>query len=97
LREGEIVTEFNYKNLVPLYAEEEMVICVRRNRTREERFDVWIEGMGGGYAVKGLAIVGKEFGLGIKSLKGTPSNEWSKGARDKETEQEAEASYGSVT
>lgn len=54
------ITQIEYRNLAPLYAEEEMKICVRR---RENDFaqgrgivtwDVWIEGQDGGYAVKGI-------------------------------------------
>lgn len=54
------ITQIEYRNLAPLYAEEEMKICVRR---REEdiaqgrgvvTWDVWIEGQDGGYAVKGI-------------------------------------------
>lgn len=52
------ITSVDYKNLSPLYAEEEMKICVRRRgweagQRRNEVWDVWIEGQDGGYAVKG--------------------------------------------
>ncbi|PBP15376.1 hypothetical protein BUE80_DR013887 [Diplocarpon rosae] len=58
LQHGEIVARFEYRNLAPLYAEEEMKICVRRDPENQERMDVWIVGRDGGYAVKGTAIVG---------------------------------------
>lgn len=53
----ELVQSFTYRNLAPLYVGEEMKVCVRRDRTKEGKFDVWIEGSGGGYAVKGSALV----------------------------------------
>ena len=57
-RSLERITHVEYKNLVPLYAEEQMRICVRRKDQGRERggittWDVWIEGRDGGYAVKG--------------------------------------------
>ncbi|KAL9116364.1 MAG: hypothetical protein Q9187_007111 [Circinaria calcarea] len=47
------VMEIEYRNLAPLYADEAMRVCVRQNG--KDRWDVWIEGRDGGYAVKGLA------------------------------------------
>ncbi|MCJ1227044.1 hypothetical protein MMC12_003699 [Toensbergia leucococca] len=47
------ITEIEYRNLAPLYAEEEMKVCGRRKG--ENQWEVWIEGRDGGYAVKGLA------------------------------------------
>ena len=79
LREGEMVLEFDYRNLVPLYAEEEMKICTRRNPEDEQKIDVWIEGVGGGYAVKGSATTGTDYEITTKSLRQTPdSGEWLK-------------------
>ena len=52
-QEVEYVTGIEYRNLAPLYAEEEMKICGRKRC--EGEYDVWIEGKNGGYAVKGLA------------------------------------------
>lgn len=46
---------FDYKNLAPLYADEEMKICIRKDPKNHLRYDVWIEGSEGGYAVKGSA------------------------------------------
>ncbi|KAH7321747.1 hypothetical protein BKA65DRAFT_87906 [Rhexocercosporidium sp. MPI-PUGE-AT-0058] len=56
--EGKIVVRFDYKNLAPLYVDEEMKICVRRDPKREDKLDVWVEGREGGYAVKGTAVIG---------------------------------------
>ncbi len=60
------ISHVEYRNLVPLYAEEEMNICVRRRGKEFDdgkvvTWDVWIEGPDGGYAVKGTAktIIGK--------------------------------------
>jgi hypothetical protein len=53
---------FDYRNLAPLYVDEEMKICLRKNAKhnveKEDKYDVWIEGKDGGYAVKGTAICG---------------------------------------
>lgn len=55
------IRDFQYRNLAPLYVGEEMKVCIRKttreDRVREAKYDVWIEGRGGGYAVKGTAIV----------------------------------------
>jgi hydroxyacyl-ACP dehydratase HTD2-like protein with hotdog domain len=58
LQKGEMVLKLDYRNLAPLYAEEEMMVCVRRDPEKAQNFDVWIEGKEGGYAVKGRAVVG---------------------------------------
>jgi hypothetical protein len=76
LKAGEMLVEFEYRNLVPLFAEENMKVCVRRDPANEERFDVWIEEPGGGYAVKGSALIDKSYILDTKSLKDTPGGEW---------------------
>jgi len=52
------VTKFDYRNLAPLYANEEMRICVRKDALRIDKYDVWIEGRDGGYAVRGSALIG---------------------------------------
>ncbi|CAG8962150.1 hypothetical protein HYFRA_00005196 [Hymenoscyphus fraxineus] len=61
---SEEILRFDYRNLAPLYADEEMVVCVREDKNKDlseypvsRKFEVWIEGVGGGYAVKGSAIV----------------------------------------
>ena len=60
------ISHVEYRNLVPLYAEEEMNICVRRRGKEFDDgkvviWDIWIEGPDGGYAVKGTAktVTGK--------------------------------------
>ncbi|KAK4155901.1 hypothetical protein C8A00DRAFT_41540 [Chaetomidium leptoderma] len=48
----------NYRNLAPLYVNEEMRVCLRRTKTDRDElgWDVWIEGPEGGLAVKGHAV-----------------------------------------
>ena len=58
LNPGEIVRKLEYRNLAPLYAGEQLRVCVKRDSEREAKWDVWIQGSGGGYAVKGTAITG---------------------------------------
>lgn len=48
----EYIATIDYKNLAPLYAEEEIKVCLKRKD--QSTFDVWIEGPDGGYAVKGV-------------------------------------------
>ena len=51
----ESIRSIQYRNLAPLYAEEDMKICLKR-KGREPlnaNWDVWIEGRDGRYAVKG--------------------------------------------
>jgi len=63
LEEGHMVLRFDYRNLAPLYAEEEMKICVRKATAGPEaEYEVWIEGNGGGLAVRGYATVGRCIG-----------------------------------
>lgn len=54
-----MVLRFDYRNLAPLYANEELKICIKKDTDKEDRYDVWIEGKEGGYAVKGSAVVGQ--------------------------------------
>ena len=51
----EFIRSIQYRNLAPLYAEEDMRICLKRKAQDDEygNWDVWIEGRDGGYAVKG--------------------------------------------
>jgi len=58
LKARELVTKFDYRNLAPLYANEEMRICIRKDASRTDKYDVWIEGRDGGYAVRGSALIG---------------------------------------
>jgi hydroxyacyl-ACP dehydratase HTD2-like protein with hotdog domain len=53
-----MITEIEYKNLSPLYAEEPLKICGRATGT-ESIYDLWAETPFGGYAVKATARVGK--------------------------------------
>ncbi|KAL2259167.1 hypothetical protein VTK26DRAFT_7253 [Humicola hyalothermophila] len=52
------VKSINYRNLAPLYVDEDLRICLRRARTRDAEvdWDVWIEGPDGGLAVKASAV-----------------------------------------
>ncbi|KAF7904546.1 hypothetical protein EAF00_001880 [Botryotinia globosa] len=58
LQPGEMIKKFNYRNLAPLYANEELRVCVGKNADKSNKYEVWIEGKEGGYAVKGSAVVG---------------------------------------
>ncbi|EMR83441.1 putative chorismate mutase prephenate dehydratase protein [Botrytis cinerea BcDW1] len=58
LQPGEIIKRFNYRNLAPLYANEELRVCVGKDADKSNKYEVWIEGKEGGYAVKGSAVVG---------------------------------------
>lgn len=63
------ITHIEYRNLAPLYAEEEMKICIKsRVKNMEWKmcetydvYDVWIEGRDGGFAVKGNVTTFAEF------------------------------------
>lgn len=46
------VDHIEYKNLAPLFVEEQMTIC-GKPRNEEGTWDVWIEGPNGGLAVRG--------------------------------------------
>ncbi|KAJ9152092.1 Mesaconyl-C4 CoA hydratase [Pleurostoma richardsiae] len=66
----DVVSRIEYRNLAPLYAGEEMRVCVRRKEGGRAaqggsaspgttgRWDVWIECPRGGMAVRGLAVTG---------------------------------------
>lgn len=53
------IAEIEYRNLAPLYAEEEMKVCGKDLNGQDSggvgEFEVWVEGKEGGYAVKGKA------------------------------------------
>ncbi|KAI9704682.1 MAG: hypothetical protein M1820_005430 [Bogoriella megaspora] len=54
------IKEIEYRNLAPLYAEEEMKICGRQMETSgkvEDKYEIWIEGLDGGMCVRGVAKV----------------------------------------
>lgn len=53
-----------YRNLAPLYCDEEMRVCLKEKGTEgtgadgERKWDVWVEGKDGRLAVKGTAATG---------------------------------------
>lgn len=49
----EFIQEVDYKNMAPLYAEEEMRLCARNSK--QGVWELWIEGQDGGLAVRALA------------------------------------------
>lgn len=51
----QVVESIEYRNLAPLYCDEEMRICGREKKTLQNGsiYDLWIEGPTGGVAVKG--------------------------------------------
>ena len=64
-RKADDIKHIEYRNLAPLYAEEEMKICVRQKDTN--LWETWIEDPEGGYAVKGTVKTGA-FGDGNDSV-----------------------------
>ncbi|KAL8791493.1 MAG: hypothetical protein Q9213_000110 [Squamulea squamosa] len=54
----QIITFVAYRNIAPLYAEEEMTLCMRQKE--EHLWDTWIEGPEGGLAVKASVRTAKE-------------------------------------
>lgn len=51
---GRVIREIEYRNLVPLYVDEEMKICAKaKDRRDDDSWEVWIEGPSGGLAVRG--------------------------------------------
>lgn len=59
LKSDEMILKFDYRNLAPLYATETLNVCARRDPEQEDKFDLWVEGSGGGFAVKATALIGK--------------------------------------
>ena len=61
------IAEIEYRNLAPLYAEEEMKVCGRALNGNESdgvgEFEMWVEGKEGGFAVKGKATTVLDEGL----------------------------------
>ncbi|KAL4902448.1 hypothetical protein BDW74DRAFT_158596 [Aspergillus multicolor] len=47
------IIDINYKNLAPLFVEDQLVICGRPKPTKNSVWDVWIERKDGGVAVRG--------------------------------------------
>lgn len=59
LKESEFIASLSYRNLAPLYTQEEMKICLRKDSSHAAGYDVWIEGKSGGISVKASASIGK--------------------------------------
>ncbi|KAL8750897.1 MAG: hypothetical protein Q9199_006781 [Rusavskia elegans] len=57
--QDQVITFVTYRNLAPLYAEEEMTLCVRQKE--EHLWETWIEGPDGGLAVKASVRTAEEF------------------------------------
>lgn len=51
------VQKFTYRNFAPLYVNQELSVCVREVKGGE--MEVWVEGPGGGLAVRGRAVIGR--------------------------------------
>jgi hydroxyacyl-ACP dehydratase HTD2-like protein with hotdog domain len=57
---GVTIKEIDYKNLAPVYVDEELAICGKPKSTKDDNaWDVWIEGRDGGLAVRGTIRVDK--------------------------------------
>jgi hydroxyacyl-ACP dehydratase HTD2-like protein with hotdog domain len=55
-RKSPAIRDIEYKNLAPVYVEEELTICGKPKSAKENSgWDVWIEGKDGGLAVRGTA------------------------------------------
>lgn len=53
-KSGRFIREIEYRNIVPLYVDEEMKICAKSKESRgADAWEVWIEGPSGGLAVRG--------------------------------------------
>ncbi|KAL3489452.1 HotDog domain-containing protein [Aspergillus germanicus] len=51
---GVTIREIDYKNLAPVYVDEELAICGKPKSTKDANaWDVWVEGRDGGLAVRG--------------------------------------------
>ncbi|KAL4787775.1 hypothetical protein BJX76DRAFT_317620 [Aspergillus varians] len=59
---GLAIRDIDYKNLTPLYVEEEFTICGKPKLTRDATWEVWIEGKDGGVAVRGTVHVDDDQG-----------------------------------
>ncbi|KAK4190381.1 hypothetical protein QBC35DRAFT_461112 [Podospora australis] len=52
------IAEFHYRNMAPLYADEELRVCGSPHKNSQgAQWHVWIEGPEGGLAVKGDAVI----------------------------------------
>lgn len=63
-RQQRIIRSFQYRNLAPLYCDDELRLCAARKKDApmhekgDMTFDVWIEGPTGGTAVMGRIVAG---------------------------------------
>lgn len=57
----EVIEHVEYRNLAPLYCDEELRICVRKKKQLQvgNLYDLWIEGPTGGVAVKATVTTTK--------------------------------------
>ena len=72
-----MIETIEYRNLAPLYAEEEMRVCGRAQEGGA--WDVWIVGKDGGYAVKGTVTTRKVRKRLTKAFKGKKMPAWREG------------------
>ncbi|KAI4215103.1 MAG: hypothetical protein LQ351_002418 [Letrouitia transgressa] len=78
----EVVNHVEYRNLAPLYAEEEMTICARKKE--EGIWETWIQGPDGGLAVRATAKTNK---ILMERRKGDKRQK-EEGEKEKERERE---------
>lgn len=57
------IRRIDYRNLAPLYVDEPMNICVRKNENSgsspdSQKWDVWVENKDGGLSIKGTVLTG---------------------------------------
>lgn len=57
-KQQQYIKSIDYRNLAPLYVDEEMKVCLRRGKQEggELKWDVWVEGPDGGLAVRASAV-----------------------------------------
>ncbi|KAH7087795.1 hypothetical protein FB567DRAFT_549048 [Paraphoma chrysanthemicola] len=66
---SQVLESIEYRNLAPLYCDEEMRICGRRRENSASGswvFDIWIEGPSGGVAVKGTVLTSNDLKSGAQ-------------------------------
>ncbi|KZF21323.1 hypothetical protein L228DRAFT_284372 [Xylona heveae TC161] len=51
------ITDIQYRNVSPLYCDEELRLCGRESHSKPGRYELWAENKDGGLAVKGSATV----------------------------------------
>ena len=65
---NEIIKRVEYRNLAPVYAEEEMKVCGRQ-KGEDGSWEVWIEGKDGGMKVRGTVTTGPGEAAGLARKK----------------------------